>query len=405
MYKDFFHFNQKPFSLNPDPEFLYLSKSHKKAITYLNYGIKEKVGFILFTGEVGAGKTTIIRTLLKKLDKMITISKVTNTRVSSEQLIAMINEDFGLDVKDKDKITLISELNEFLIEQYALENQSVLIIDEAQNLGNDLLEEIRLLSNLETDKEKLLQIILIGQPELREILATPQLKQLRQRISVNCHLLPLSSIETEAYIYHRLHIAGGPGELHFEKGVMNVIYQFSRGIPRLINILCDFVLLAAFVEKTKEISLDLVKEIVGDLEMNQYWNDHSSVPTSSPSNEKESSAYDESILNDISSRLSRLEEIIENQTLVTDDIFALYEKIKEIENKIKILASIYNQFHELNDRVVELETSFKSVNNTSDTETKDSAPEKEDKGPIDSSDTDDSKEKTNFFKRIFGIHN
>jgi general secretion pathway protein A len=186
----------------------------------------------------------------------------------------MINDDFGLNIKDRDKTQMLRDLTDFLIEQYGKKIKSVLIIDEAQNLSPELLEEIRLLSNLETDKSKLLQIIMVGQPELRKILAKPELRALRQRITVSCHINPLTKRETEKYIYHRLTIAGNSEAVIFEDGDIDLIHNFSRGIPRLINIACDFLLVTAFMDKTKELSLDMVKDVISDLEKeNRYWQD------------------------------------------------------------------------------------------------------------------------------------
>jgi hypothetical protein len=186
----------------------------------------------------------------------------------------MINDDFGLDTKDRDKTQMLRDLTDFLIEQYGKRKKTVLIIDEAQNLSPELLEEIRLLSNLETDKAKLLQIIIAGQPELRKILATPELRALRQRIAVSCNINPLTRQETEKYIYHRLAIAGNSEAVIFQDGDIDLIHNFSRGIPRLINIVCDFLLVSAFIEKTKEVSLDMVKDVISDLEKeNRYWQD------------------------------------------------------------------------------------------------------------------------------------
>ncbi|MDD2499206.1 MAG: XrtA-associated ATPase [Geobacter sp.] len=276
MYEAFFNLKQKPFDLLPNPDFLFMSSSHKRALSYLDYGIRERVGFILLTGEVGSGKTTIIRNLIKKnLDNVI-LSKIFNTRVDSDQLLAMINDDFGLPVQNKDKITMLRELNTFLIEQFVKGNQAVLIIDEAQNLAHDLLEEIRMLSNLETDNAKLLQIILVGQPELRKTLASSTLVQLRQRISINCHIQPLSPNETELYILHRLETAGDREAVKFSQETINIIYTYSRGIPRLINIICDFILLAAFAEETTIIEVPLVQEIIGDLDFEyHFWGSES----------------------------------------------------------------------------------------------------------------------------------
>ncbi len=276
MYEAFFNLTQKPFDLLPDPDFLFMSSSHKKVLSYLDYGIRERVGFILLTGEVGSGKTTIIRNLIKKNLSDVVLSKIFNTRVDSEQLIAMINDDFGLPVLNKDKITLLRDLNSFLIDQFVKGNQPVLIIDEAQNLNHDLLEEIRMLSNLETDNAKLLQIILVGQPELRKTLASATLIQLRQRISINCHIQPLSRGEIELYILHRLEKAGDRDAVSFSGETIDIIFTYSRGIPRLINILCDFILLAAFAEETRTIDVALVLDIIGDLDFEyHYWGSES----------------------------------------------------------------------------------------------------------------------------------
>jgi general secretion pathway protein A len=274
MYEEFFNLKTKPFELSPNPDFLFMSRSHKRAMTHLDYGIKERIGFILLTGEVGSGKTTIIRDQIKRLNGRAIVSKIFNTMVTAEQLISMINEDFGLNVAGKDKITLLRELNDFLIGQYAGNRQPILIIDEAQNFTAELLEEVRMLSNLETDRCKLLQIILVGQPELRRIIARPELRQLRQRISISFHISPLRKDEMKEYILHRLDVAGNVEAVAFAEEAFDIIFDFSRGIPRLVNIICDFLLLSAFVEGTREISVDLVREVIGELEMeHKYWQD------------------------------------------------------------------------------------------------------------------------------------
>ncbi len=265
MYTAFFGFKYKPFQLTPDPEFLYLSRAHKKAITYLKYGIADNSGFILLTGEIGTGKTTVLRSMIKEIPRDVKLARINNTKVNSEQLISMISEDFGLEVKGLDKTRLLSGLSDFLISQYAQGGRSMIIIDEAQNLSSDLLEEIRLLSNLETDKSKLLQIILVGQPDLNIKLGSPRLEQLRQRITVCAHISPLTRDEIGSYIKFRLKVAGNEEALAFEEGVTDAVYEFSKGIPRLINVLCDFTLLTAFTDNRKTIDTALINEVANDL--------------------------------------------------------------------------------------------------------------------------------------------
>jgi general secretion pathway protein A len=328
MHKSFFGLARNPFQLTPDPEFLFPSKGHKKALTYLNYGISTNTGFILITGEVGTGKTTIIRKILKGLGKDIKVARVNNTLVTSEQLISMINDDFGIETQGKDKTRMLRDLTDFIINQYAQGYRTTLIIDEAQNLSSALLEEIRLLSNLETDKSKLLQIILVGQPELKHALAVPQLRQLRQRISISCHINPLERDETEEYIMHRLDIAGNRNAVYFLEGAMDALHSSARGIPRLINIFCDFLLLAAFTEGTKEISVDLVKEIAMDIDSeNRYWKDaeQEDVQDSEPK-----------ILKSILTRLEVIESAMQSRSVSRTELEELAAKVKTLENTISI---------------------------------------------------------------------
>ncbi len=328
MYKEFFNLKTKPFELVPNPDFLFMSKSHKRAMTYLDYGVKEKIGFILLTGEIGSGKTTIVRNLIKKMNGRVVLSNVINTNVSSEQLISMINDDFGLDVAGKDKITLLRELNDFLIQQYADNYQPVLIIDEAQNLTPELLEEIRMLSNLETDTSKLLQIILVGQPELDKILAQPELRQLRQRISISSHINPLTREDTEGYILHRLEVAGNREAVGFTDGVIDIIHDFSRGIPRLINIICDFLMLSAYVDKTRDITIEMTKELVDDLQ----WKD--AIPDNYISdNDSVLSARGGS--KDIINRIEMPEEEVFKNIITQTEKAEILQKLSEVERQIK----------------------------------------------------------------------
>jgi putative secretion ATPase (PEP-CTERM system associated) len=343
MYESFFGLTSKPFDLLPNPEFLFPSKSHKRALTYLDYGIRERAGFILLTGEIGSGKTTVVRNLIKKQHERVVLSKIFNTQVDFDQLIAMVNDDFNLPVQGKDRIALLHDLNEFLIEQYSLGNRPTLIIDEAQNLTPNLLEEIRMLSNLETDDAKLLQIILVGQPELRKTLAMPSLLQLRQRISIYCHIQPLSRPEVEEYILHRLQVAGNREAVSFSGQAVNIIYTYSRGIPRLINIICDFIMLSAFAEETRKIDEEMVRDIIGDLDFeNQYWaseeqkesKEEQFVPIKAEIIESESELAP--LLREITNRLDGIEkESIEFRKMVNKEF---EERLNKLGNAFQVQA-------------------------------------------------------------------
>jgi putative secretion ATPase (PEP-CTERM system associated) len=266
MYERYFNFRVKPFDLVPNPDFLFLSRTHQKVVTYLTYGLRERMGFMMLTGEVGSGKTTLIRYFIRDLDPSIPLAKVFNTKVSAEQLLAMINDDFGLGSRSRDKVKLIKQLYDFLIEEYSRGHQALLIIDEAQNLTPDLLEEIRMLSNLETNDTKLLQILMVGQPELGQMLSLPQLRQLRQRIGIVCHLYALSRKEMAEYISHRLAVAGNRGALTFTDEAYEVLYEKSGGIPRLINVICNLLLVTAYTEGVTEANREMVNDIVQGLE-------------------------------------------------------------------------------------------------------------------------------------------
>lgn len=266
MYESFYKLKENPFNITPDPTFFFLSRRHQEALSALVYGIKAKKGFIEITGEVGSGKTMLCRCLLNSLDHTVKTALILNPHLSDQQMIRTIVEEFGIKPKAHNKKDLFDALNRFLLEELTLGNNVVLIIDEAQNLRPALLEQIRILSNLETDKEKLLQIILVGQPELHEILSRENLRQLRQRISVRYHLTPLSREETQAYINHRLKVAGSCGNIKFSEQALDLIFQYAKGIPRLTNILCDKILLAGFVTSTFEIHRDLVQQSIEELE-------------------------------------------------------------------------------------------------------------------------------------------
>ncbi len=336
MYEEYFGFNQKPFDLVPNPQFLFLSKSHQKAISYLEYGLQEKAGFILLSGEIGSGKTTTIREIISRMDSKTSLALVFNTRVTSEQLIGMINEEFGLDFEGKGKVALLRDLNDYLIEQYSKDIQPIIIIDEAQNLSMENLEEIRLLSNLETATSKLVQIVLVGQPELKKMISFPELEQLRQRINIACHITPLNQQEMEEYVFHRLDVAGNREAVSFLPGTFDVIYQYSQGIPRLVNIFCDFLLLSAFAEKTKEMSVELVQEVVGDVALRTEPVDHELLAANNPRfwrGQDGTPQIFEQQLECLRKIQKSLEVLLVKQDHFLGQVPAIKEKLSEIEEK------------------------------------------------------------------------
>lgn len=260
MYLSFYNLTEKPFSLTPDPQFLYLSEHHRTAIESLLYGIHHRVGFMVITGEIGTGKTTICRTLLERLDKNVKTAVIFNSLITGRELLESILQDFGYSSRGKSRRELVETLNTFLVQRLSSGENTVLIIDEAQNLSVSVLEQIRMLSNLETEKEKMLQIILLGQSEFDSILKSPKLRQLNQRIAIRHHLAPFNRTETESCIYQRLTLAGAQGSITFSKSAIDKIYKFSKGIPRLINLLCDRALIGGFVEQTYHIDKQIIEK-------------------------------------------------------------------------------------------------------------------------------------------------
>ena len=259
MYQRFYGLREKPFVLTPDPQFLFLGEGYRTAIESLLYGIRQKEGFMVITGDIGTGKTTICRAFLERLDKNVKTAVIFNSFLTEEELLEAILRDFGFSSKGRTKKERIDALNKILIYYLSHGKNAVLIIDEAQNLSIPVLEQIRMLSNLETEKEKLLQIILFGQLELDQKLRSPELKQLNQRIAVRHYLQPLTQTETESYIYQRLMVAGSHGSITFSKSALHEIYRFSKGAPRLINLLCDRALLAGFIQQTYYLDKEIIK--------------------------------------------------------------------------------------------------------------------------------------------------
>ncbi|MEJ2656705.1 MAG: AAA family ATPase, partial [Desulfobacterales bacterium] len=265
MYKNFFGFNENPFKLVPNPVYLFLSKSHEEALAHLTYAVIQGEGFTEITGEVGTGKTTLCRAFLENLDHHTKAAYIFNPKLDSLQLLKAINDEFGIPSNADNIKDLIDTLNVFLIEQKTKGENTILLIDEAQNLTNEVLEQLRLLSNLETTRHKLLHIILVGQPELKEKLNSYELRQLGQRISLSCQLVPLNFKEVRQYIQHRIHIASEKTSIRFDPAAYRFIYKYSRGIPRLINIVCDRALLTAFGLDQQKITGDIVRTAIREL--------------------------------------------------------------------------------------------------------------------------------------------
>jgi len=266
MYCQFYGLKERPFNVTSDPAFFFSSKKHKEAISHLLYGVSQRKGIILLTGEIGTGKTTICRFFLNHVAKNIKTAFILNPAFSETQLLESIIKDFGIFPKNKSKLDMVWELNNFLLRESTAGNNLVLIVDEAQNLQPNLLEQIRLLSNLETEKDKLLQVILVGQPELNNRINLYDLRQLRQRIMVRYHIGPLDNDEIKSYINHRLEIAGSAGKIKFSNEAIDSISRFSGGIPRLINMICDRALLAGFVAETNHVDSNIIKRCLGELD-------------------------------------------------------------------------------------------------------------------------------------------
>jgi putative secretion ATPase (PEP-CTERM system associated) len=267
MYEAFYNLKEPPFGSTPDPRFLYRSQGHREALAYIAYGLFGKKGFLAVTGEVGIGKTTVIRAFVHTFHPCLEVAFVLNTNVNFEEMLYLILQDFEIDVEDTSKVRMLNRLNTFLIDRFARHQNPVVIIDEAQNLAPEVLEELRLLSNLETDQQKLVQIVLVGQPELAEVLMQRSLRQLRQRIPGVLHMKNLQRREVDEYIRFRLMTAGmTDARLDFTPEAHQAIYEYSDGIPRLINVLCDRVLVRGCLQKTSTITREMVEAGVLELE-------------------------------------------------------------------------------------------------------------------------------------------
>jgi general secretion pathway protein A len=266
VYLEYYGLKEPPFDITPNPRFLFFSAKHREAFNHLLYGLRERKGFVQLTGEVGAGKTTVCRAMLEQLGDHYATALILNPVLNADQLMKAIAMEFGLQVQSMDRLETVAALNRFLLEQVERQRDAVLIIDEAQDLTNELLEQVRLLSNLETDDRKLLQIVLMGQPELRDRLNDYRLRQLRQRITIRYHLRPLTCAEVRQYIYHRLQVSGANGAPYFSTPALWRIHYYSGGIPRLISAVCDKCLLAGFVQQRDRIDFRMVGRAIRELE-------------------------------------------------------------------------------------------------------------------------------------------
>ncbi|HSE89787.1 MAG TPA: AAA family ATPase, partial [Candidatus Binatia bacterium] len=267
MYKNYFGFGDLPFRVTPQPHFFYSNPVYREALATLRYGIEARKGFIVITGEVGTGKTTLLKLLMRSAESVIHTAFVFNPKLDFTGLLRFILKDFGIHPLSNDKYMLMEQLNDYLIQQFQMGHIVALLIDEAQQLSDGVLEELRLLSNLETEKEKLIQIVLMGQPELEQRLNRPKLRQLKQRVALHCRLAPLESPEIRQYIDLRLSTVGYEGDELFEAKVIERIAFYSKGIPRLINVICDNALLIAYGASKRKVSAEIIEEVAAELQL------------------------------------------------------------------------------------------------------------------------------------------
>jgi general secretion pathway protein A len=268
MYKEFFGLRANPFNVNPDPRYLFLTRHTEEALACLTYGIQSRKGFVLLTGEVGTGKTTLINKLLEWLrTQQVPTAFIFNSKMNVPQFLDYMMADFGIPCDTRSKSQILIRLYNWLLERYRAGETAVLIVDEAQNLPDEVLEEIRMMTNLETFTEKLLQIVLVGQTELEQRLKHPNLRQLRQRLTLRARTHPLTAEETKSYIHQRLRIAGSNGQQIFDPEALNLIYRYSGGIPRLVNLLCEHCLVSTFVDQMKVVTPNVVLAVARDFDL------------------------------------------------------------------------------------------------------------------------------------------
>ena len=355
MYESFYGFKEKPFDLHPDPDYLYMSKVHEDTYVHLEYAIVENKGFVVVTGEIGSGKTTLINYLLNKIGADIQVGLVNNTNILPAEFLKMVCQEFELNPKTNDKAELIDIFSGYLIEQFAVGERVVLIVDEAQNLTNDTMEEIRMLSNIETEKHHLIQIILVGQPELKFKLQQRNLKQFVQRVTVHCHLKGLEKDEVNEYISHRLEVGGGDRIDIFDKETIDLISLYSRGIPRLINILCDSALVYGFADELETISRPILENVYEELKTLGTFTDYDAKPSASPPSPVPSPAVAAVADNRIAlleGKLKlldekmvaldvRLDHLSENQTNRDNIVIELFKMLKDnLDSRMQLLVQL-----------------------------------------------------------------
>ena len=354
MYKEFYGFKENPFQIVPNPEYLYLSPKHKNALTCLEYALTDNIGYVMLTGEIGSGKTTLVRYLLNQIESDVEVAVIFNTNLTSEQLLSHILQKFDLEPVEGDKLSNLKTLEHFLYQKYEERKKVLLIIDEAQNLTNEILEEIRMLSNIQSDEWMLLQIVFVGQPELISRMKNPALTQFSQRIAVNHHLQALTMEETVKYINFRLEKAGGDSDL-FTSHAMDKIYQASGGIPRTINLLCDAALIYGFADEISRIDVPTVEKVIAELGiMGLYDAKVCEVNPALPAAElKDNNGYSE--------RIQILEESITKLKLQMD---VLIEELEKRGNgyKDELVSNLKNQVlkeRALSDKLLEENTRLK----------------------------------------------
>ena len=339
MYESFYGFKEKPFDLHPDPDYLYMSRVHENTYVHLEYAILENKGFVVVTGEIGSGKTTLLNYLLNQIGGNFQVGLVNNTNIQPSEFLKMVCKEFELDPKTNDKAELIDIFSRFLIDRYAAGDRVVLIIDEAQNLTKDTIEEIRMLSNIETEKHHLIQIILVGQPELRFKLQQNDLKQFVQRVTVHCHLTGLEKDEVKEYINHRLEIGGGNRFDLFDEEAIEAIAAYSRGIPRLINVLCDSALVYGFADELQTIDWNVLDSVYEELKSLGTFTDYDAKISAQAKSTKAVAVGPSASAPDLSI------ELLEGKLQLLDD------KVNELKEKLDFLT---DKRIERDDIVIEL---------------------------------------------------